>query len=74
MHHLEQSFFTVNLALHFNTHSSSTASLDIRFHHHIYILTFVAVAVHKTGIFVPHTFCFASMRTWTTQKNDFIRI
>ena len=71
MHHSEWRIFTVYfdlLALRFNANCSSPASLDILFHHHIYIFTFVAVAVRKTSPFVQHSFCVALTRSWTTQK------
>ena len=69
---LRAAFFTAHLNLlflRFSVHCSSTASLDILFHHRIYIFTLVAVAVCKTCPFVLHTYCDVSTRSRTTQKN-----
>ena len=71
---LRAAFVTAHLDLlflRFSVHCSSTASLDILFHHRIYIFTLVAVAVCKTCLFVLHTYCDASTRSRTTQKIDF---
>ena len=67
------------LILHFSAHRSSTASLDILFHHHIYIFTFVAVAVRKTCLFVPRTYCDTSTcseqrkKTTSYKFEDYLR-
>ena len=63
-------FFTAYLdllVLRFGVHCSSIASLDVIFHHHIYILTFVAMPVHKTCIFIHHTILM-HRRTFGRQK------
>ena len=55
MHDSEQCFFTAYLdllVLRFSVHCSSTAYLDILFHHHIYVFTFVTMAVSKTCLFI----------------------
>ena len=56
------------LVLRFSIHCSSAASLYILFHHHVYIFTYVSVAVRKTCLFVPSTCCDASTCSRTTQK------
>ena len=56
------------LVLRFSVHYSSAASLYILFHHHVYIFTYVSVAVRKTCLFVPRTCCDASTCSRTTQK------
>ena len=56
------------LVLRFSVHCSSAASLYILFHHHVYIFTYVSVAVRKTCLFVPRTCCDSSTCSWTTQK------
>ena len=56
------------LVLRFSVHCSSAASLYILFHHHVYIFTYVSVAVRKTCLFVPRTCCDASTCSRTTQK------
>ena len=44
------------LVLRFSVHCSSAASLYILFHHHVYIFTYVSVAVRKTCLFVPRSY------------------
>ena len=61
------------LVLRFSVHCSSAASLYILFHHHVYIFTYVSLAVRKTCLFVPRTCCDASTCSRTTQ-NNFIRV
>ena len=56
------------LVLRFSVDCSSAASLYILFHHHVYIFTYVSVAVRKTCLFVPRTCCDSSTCSRTTQK------
>ena len=56
------------LVLRFSVHCSSAASLYILFHHHVYIFTYISMAVCKTCLFVPRTCCDASTCSRTTQK------
>ena len=56
------------LVLRFSVHCSSAASLYILFHHHVYIFTYVSVAVRKTCLFVQRTYCDSSTCSRTTQK------
>ena len=65
------------LVLRFSVHCSSTASIYILFHHHVYIFTYVSLAVRKTCLFVPRTCCDASTchrHALGRRKNDFIRV
>ena len=70
MHHSEPRF------LSFSAHCSSIASLDIIFHHHIYLyFTLVAVAVRKTCLSVPHSRLLRYVDALSDNtKNDFIRV
>ena len=80
MHHSERCFFTAYLdllVLRFSVHCSSTTSLDILFQRHVYIFTYmyVAVAIRKTCRFVYTAYLLRCIDVLSDDaKNDFIRV